>query len=72
MFRLLLELENVVLEDAGQVEKATNWYATGADFADAMHLAACNQAVLHTFDRNFCKKARNTGMTPDIQVLTAE
>jgi predicted nucleic-acid-binding protein len=40
-FRLLLEIENVVLEDAAQFEKAITWYAMGADFADAMHLAAC-------------------------------
>jgi predicted nucleic-acid-binding protein len=71
-FKLLLEIENVVLEDAAQIERAITWYAMGADFADAMHLAACNEAVLHTFDRNFCKKARKAGVTPDIQVIVAD
>ncbi|WPD22062.1 MAG: type II toxin-antitoxin system VapC family toxin [Candidatus Electrothrix scaldis] len=69
-FRLLLDVENVVLEDADRFEKALQWYATGADFADAMHLAACTGTVLHTFDRNFCKQARESGLTPDIKILT--
>uniref|UniRef100_UPI00405631C9 type II toxin-antitoxin system VapC family toxin n=1 Tax=Candidatus Electronema sp. TaxID=2698783 RepID=UPI00405631C9 len=71
-FRLLLEVENVVLEDAARIEKAISWYAVGADFADAMHLAACEQAVLHTFDHNFCKQARKLGMTPAVRVLDEE
>lgn len=71
-FRLLLEVENVVLEDAARIEKAISWYAVGADFADAMHLAVCEQAVLHTFDRNFCKQARKLGMTPAVRVLDEE
>lgn len=70
-FQLLPEIENVVLEDAERFAKAIQWYAAGADFADAMHLAACKQAVLHTFDRNFCKKARKSGTTPEVRIMTA-
>ena len=68
-FKMLLEIENVVLEDSAQFEKAVAWYELGADFADAMHLAACNQAVLHTFDRDFCKKAREIGATPEMKIV---
>ncbi|CAK8722311.1 Ribonuclease VapC [Candidatus Electronema halotolerans] len=71
-FNLLLEIENVMLEDAAQFEQAITWYALGADFADAMHLAACSQAALHTFDRNFCKQARQAGITPNIQILKSD
>ncbi len=70
--RLLLEIENVVLEDAIQFETALTWYAMGADFADAMHLSACKQAILHTFDHDFCKQARKLEMTPDMQVVQAK
>ena len=71
-FRRLLDVENVVLEDSAQFEKAITWYAMGADFADATHLAACEQAVLHTFDRDFCKQARESGATPELRVVQAE
>ena len=68
-FRLLIEIENVILEDADQFEKALVWYAMGADFADAMHLASCEQATLHTFDRNFCKQAHELGITPEMKII---
>ncbi len=71
-FSMLLEIENVVLEDAVQFEKVVAWYGMGADFADAMHLAACDHAVLHTFDQSFCKKAREVGATPEMKILQPE
>lgn len=71
-FNALLETENVVIEDTTLFRKAVIWYKMGADFADAMHLAACQDTVLHTFDRNFCKTARNAGITPKICILKTE
>ncbi|MEA1933512.1 MAG: type II toxin-antitoxin system VapC family toxin [Thermodesulfobacteriota bacterium] len=68
-FRLLLEIENVVLEDAAQFEEAITWYSIGADFADAMHLSACKETILHTFDRDFCKQASKLKMTPNIRIV---
>jgi len=68
-FRLLLELENVMLEDVEQFKKTITWYSMGADFADAMHLASCEQATLYTFDQNFCKQAHKLKMTPNIQIV---
>lgn len=68
-FTALLEVDNTVVEDAEAVSHALEWYAQGADFADALHLAACGKAVMHTFDRDFCKSAREAGTTPEVRVL---
>ena len=68
-FTALLEVDNTVVEDAEAVSDALEWYAQGADFADALHLAACGKAVMHTFDRDFCKSAREAGTTPEVRVL---
>ena len=70
-FVALLETQNTVIEDADAVSHAVEWYAQGADFADALHLAACGGVVMHTFDREFCQTAREAGITPQIRVLEA-
>jgi predicted nucleic-acid-binding protein len=67
-FQLLLQTENVAIEGALSVRRALDWYAQGADFADALHLAACGAAVMHTFDRDFCKAAREAGVAPEVLV----
>lgn len=67
-FRALLETDNTVIEAAEEVGNALDWYAQGADFADALHLAACGTAVMHTFDRDFCKAARDAGNAPEVRV----
>ena len=68
-FAALLETDNTLIEDADAVSHALDWYAQGADFADALHLAACGSAVMHTFDRDFCKAARDAGIAPELRVL---
>jgi predicted nucleic-acid-binding protein len=68
-FRALLEIDNTEIEDSSEVGYALDWYADGADFADALHLAVCGSAVMHTFDKGFCKTAREAGITPPIVVL---
>jgi predicted nucleic-acid-binding protein len=70
-FGALLETENTVVETAEAIGHAVDWYAQGADFADALHLAACGSAVMHTFDRDFCKAAREAGIAPEVQVREA-
>lgn len=65
----MTDAENVVVEDSEQIIKVLEWYRLGADFADAFHLAASGHAVMHTFDRGFCKAAREAGVTPEIQIL---
>lgn len=71
-FQALIEAENVVLEAPEQVAQALAWYRLGADFADALHLAACGEALMHTFDRGFCKQAQAAGAAPAVQVLMAD
>ena len=68
-FRALLEIDNTEVEDSTQVGYALDWYEQGSDFADALHLAVCGSAVMHTFDKGFCKTAREAGITPPIVVL---
>lgn len=68
-FRLLGDVENVALEDSRQFEQAVDWYALGADFADAMHLASCDGVEMHTFDRDFCTGARQRGVAPEVRML---
>lgn len=68
-FAELLETDNTVIENHDAVTQALDWYRLGADFADALHLAACGRAIMHTFDQNFCKAAREQGLTPEIRVL---
>ena len=67
-FVALLETDNAMVEDAEAISHALDWYQKGADFADALHLAVCGTAVLHTFDRDFCKAAREAGITPEVRV----
>jgi predicted nucleic-acid-binding protein len=71
-FRLLLQTENAVIEDEQAVDRALDWYTKGADFADALHLSACGSAVMHTFDRGFCKAAREFGIAPEVRVWTVD
>ena len=40
-FRAVLDTDNTVVETAEVIGHAVDWYAQGADFADALHLAAC-------------------------------
>jgi len=69
LFQQLIDADNVEVEDAPMLVSAVDWYRLGADFADAMHLAASNSAVMHTFDRSFCKAAREAGAAPEVRVL---
>jgi len=64
----LLETDDLIVEAADAVSHAIEWVAQGADFADAMHLSACDDAVMHTFDLDFCKDARQLGVTPGVHV----
>ncbi|MFZ1640009.1 MAG: type II toxin-antitoxin system VapC family toxin [Candidatus Contendobacter sp.] len=68
-FSELLETDNTVIENHDAVAQALDWYRLGADFADALHLAVSGMAIMHTFDQNFCKSAREQGLTPEVRVL---
>lgn len=66
--RRIFDPWNTVIESGDQVAKAIDWYESGSDFADALHLAASTPATLHTFDRKFCKAARDAGIAPQVQI----
>ena len=68
-FQDLLDAENTTIEEHNSVKQALGWYRLGADFADALHLAACGNAVMHTFDHSFCRGARDAGIAPLVRVL---
>ena len=65
----LLSQDSIIIENDQQIEQALKWYDLGADFADAIHLAVCNTSPLYTFDKDFCKAARNEGITPSVNIL---
>ena len=67
-FTALLDTDDAAIEDAEAVSHAPDWYGQGADFADALHLAACGSSVMQTFDGDFCKAARDAGIAPEIKV----
>jgi predicted nucleic acid-binding protein len=67
-FQALLETDDTVIEAAEEVRNALDWYGHGADFADALHLAACGSAVMHTFDRDFCAAALAAGIAPEVRI----
>jgi predicted nucleic-acid-binding protein len=58
-FQGILGLPNVQAEDAPNVSQALNWYESGLDFADALHLASgSDSGKFVTFDDKLCKKAK--------------
>lgn len=65
----LAESEGVVLEDDNAVRKALDYYATGADFADALHLASAGDVPMYTLDRAFCRKAVREGVATGVNVI---
>ncbi len=71
-FVALLNQNSILIENYQQIKQALKWYALGADFADAMHLAVCNTSPFYTFDKDFCKIAREKGITPAIEILNCE
>ena len=58
-FQGILGLSNATAEDAPNVSRALNWYESGLDFADALHLASSSDlGKFVTFDDKLCKKAK--------------
>ena len=68
--RQLLTTASIQVEDEAQVATALDWYADGADFADALHLARSqSRGIMLTFDTAFCKPAQR--VAGNIKVLRA-
>jgi predicted nucleic-acid-binding protein len=57
-FTAFLGLPGVTAEDAPALARALAWYAQGFNFANALHVAACEKAeAFATFDRRLRRKA---------------
>ena len=65
----LAALPNATLEDRPAVEKAIEWYGSGLDFADALHLAssATCDAMLSFDGRRFARRAARLGLAPRVE-----
>ncbi len=69
----LLGLPQLQVEDAEAVDTALEYYASGLDFADALHLASMRSATtLVTFDRRFARAAARLEGAPPVELLGAE
>jgi predicted nucleic acid-binding protein len=61
-FTAFLGLPSVTIEDEPAVARALAWYAQGLDFADALHVASCEEAeAFATFDRRLRRRAGLVG-----------
>ena len=66
----ILGLPNIEVEDPTAVAQTLAWYASGMDFADALHLAGSAElAGLATFDRKFATAARKLDTLPAVLLL---
>ncbi len=64
-FRLFFGLRNVFAENINILETAMTWHQKGLDFADALHLAACQETLAFaSFDRQLCKRASGMSACP--------
>lgn len=70
VFRHLFALPHVMIEDQLVAEQALTNYASGLDFADALHHAAYRQceSVASFDDKKFRKRAQRLGLAPAIVV----
>lgn len=60
-FRTLLAYENVQLDRRALVLQVIEQYASGFDFADALHHAAAGDLKMKTFDGKFIKLSNRMG-----------
>lgn len=70
--RLLFNLPNFEPLKFDAVLRALNWYETGMDFADSMHLALSGKAKADsfiTFDKAFAKRAKKEETFPPVELL---
>ena len=71
--RHILGLPNIVMQDAEQIAIALDWYETGMDFADALHLASSSDLnVFATFNKKIATTANEIKALPKIMLLQKE
>ncbi|MES0875262.1 type II toxin-antitoxin system VapC family toxin [Sinimarinibacterium thermocellulolyticum] len=72
VFAHLLGRRHIEIEDRNRVEQALRNYASGLDFADALHHASYGDcASMASFDdRRFARRAKRLGLMPSVKKLT--
>ncbi len=64
-------LPDIVVQDSYQVALALDWYSSGMDFADALHLASSlDLKGFATFDRRISDKAKQMNITHPVILLS--
>ncbi len=70
VFRGLLGIGHVTVEDRDAVIEALDHFDGGLDFADALHLCRSRRATgFVTFDRALARRAGALGAVPKVEVL---
>jgi predicted nucleic-acid-binding protein len=70
VFRALVSIEHMTLEDRDAVLVALDAFDKGLDFADALHLARSSRASgFATFDQRLAKRAKGLAMAPTVELL---
>ena len=70
VFRALVGIEHITIEDRGAVLLALDAFGKGLDFADALHTARSpNASGFATFDQRLAMRARRLALTPDVELL---
>lgn len=70
VFRALIGIQHVTLEDRDPVLTALDAFDNGPDFADALHLARSSRASgFATFDRRLARRAKGLGLGPAVALL---
>ena len=70
VFRALVGIEHVTLEDRDAVLMAVDAFDQGLDFADALHVARSRRASgFATFDRRLAKRAQALTLLPPVERL---
>ena len=70
VFRALVSIEHITLEDRDAVLVALDAFDMGLDFADALHLARSSRASgFATFDQRLAKRAKGLALAPPVELL---
>jgi predicted nucleic-acid-binding protein len=70
VFRALVGIEHITIEDRDAVLLAVEWAEQGMDFADSLHVARSARASSFvTFDQKLVKRAQRLGVSPQVSQL---
>jgi predicted nucleic acid-binding protein len=70
VFRALVGIEHISIEDRPAVMAARDGFEKGLDFADALHVARSARAsAFATFDQRLAKRAKGMALSPSVELL---